>query len=85
MQAFVYKSSRRADTYVFLAERDRFACLPAPVLQGLGTLEFVMELTLDPQRRLARADPAVVRTNLATHGFHLQFPPVPGAGNGVDG
>ena len=80
MQAYVYKSSRRADTYVFLAERDGFARLPAPVLQGLGTLEFVLELALDPERRLARADAAVVRGNLATHGFHLQFPPVPGAG-----
>ena len=31
MQAFVYKSQRRADTYVFLAARDDFALLPEPL------------------------------------------------------
>jgi uncharacterized protein YcgL (UPF0745 family) len=34
-----------------------------------------MELALTEERKLARADAAVVRLNLATHGFHLQFPP----------
>lgn len=85
MQAYVYKSRRRADTYVFLAERDGFARLPAAVLQGLGELEFVLEVALTPGRRLARADASVVRANLAGQGFHVQFPPVPGAGARSDG
>lgn len=75
MQAFVYKSQRKADTYVYLAARDDFARLPEPLRQQLGALAFVLELALTPERRLAQEDPAVVRTNLATRGFHIQFPP----------
>lgn len=79
MQAYVYKSLRKADTYVFLSARDDFARLPDPVRQQLGALQFVLEVELSPERKLARADAAAVRDNLAARGFHLQFPPLPGA------
>jgi uncharacterized protein YcgL (UPF0745 family) len=75
MQAFVYKSQRKADTYVYLAARDDFACLPEPLRAQLGALSFVLEVALTPERKLARQDPAVVRANLAARGFHVQFPP----------
>ncbi|KAF1702767.1 YcgL domain-containing protein [Pseudoxanthomonas suwonensis] len=84
MQAYVYKSRRRADTYVFLAERDGFSRLPATVAQALGQLEFVLEVALTPDRRLARADATVVRANLSAQGFHVQFPPVPGMPGAAD-
>jgi len=74
MQAFVYKSLRKPDTYLYLRERDAFGLLPDPVLAPLGQLAFVMEVALTPERKLARADAAVVRENLASRGFHLQFP-----------
>ncbi len=85
MHAYVYKSRRRADTYVFLAERDGTGRLPVAVVQGLGELEFVLEVALTPGRRLARADADVVRTNLAAQGFHVQFPPLPGTEGARDG
>jgi len=75
MQAFVYKSLKKADTYVYLAGRDDFARIPDPLRSQLGGLEFVLEVALTPERRLAREDAAVVRENLVTRGFHLQFPP----------
>ena len=75
MHAYVYKSLKKADTYVFLAARDDFARLPEPLRTQLGRLEFVLELQLTAERKLAREDPAVVRENLALRGFHLQFPP----------
>ena len=75
MLAFVHKSLRKADTYVFLAGRDDFARLPEPLRTQLGALQFVLEVDLTPQRTLAQADPAVVMENLATRGFHIQFPP----------
>ena len=74
MQAFVYKSLRKPDTYLYLRERDAFALLPDAVRAPLGQLEFVMELVLGPGRKLARADAELVRRNLAAHGFYLQFP-----------
>lgn len=75
MQAFVYKSQRKADTYVYLAARDDFERLPPPVREQLGALQFVLEVALTPERRLARENPEQVRANLAARGFHLQFPP----------
>lgn len=76
MHAYVYKSLRKHDTYVFLAERDGFGRVPAPVLAQLGRLQFVLDVALTPGRRLARADADTVRANLAAHGFHLQMPPL---------
>lgn len=75
MQAYVYKSLRKADTYVYLGARDDFERLPEPLRTQLGRLQFVMEVALTPERKLAREDVAVVRENLAMRGFHLQFPP----------
>ena len=75
MLAYVYKSQTRADTYVFLADRDDFARLPESLRTQLGALTFVMELELTPDRKLARENAAEVMQNLGARGFHLQFPP----------
>jgi uncharacterized protein len=75
VQAYVYKSLRKADTYVYLGTRDDFARLPEPLRTQLGNLQFVLEVALTPERKLARDDVAVVRENLLSRGFHLQFPP----------
>lgn len=75
MQAYVYKSLRKPDTYLYLRTRDGFDALPPPVRAPLGELAFVLEVALTPQRKLARADVAVVMANLQAQGFHLQFPP----------
>jgi len=75
MQAHVYKSLKKADTYVYLAARDDFTRLPEPLRTQLCPLQFVLEVALDPGRKLAREDVEVVRGNLALRGFHLQFPP----------
>lgn len=75
MHAYVYKSQRKADTYVYLARREDFGRLPEPLRTQLGPLSFVLAVELTPERRLAREDAAAVRANLAARGFHLQFPP----------
>jgi len=71
----VYKSLRRADTYVYLAQRDDFEVLPAALRGGLMPLQFVLELDLLNPRRLGREDFAVVCANIQQSGFHLQLPP----------
>jgi len=77
MQAYVYKSERKPDTFVYLARRDDFDAVPEPLRSPLGALVFVLEVALTPERKLAREDAAVVRQNLAARGFHLQLPPPP--------
>ncbi|HEY4582918.1 MAG TPA: YcgL domain-containing protein [Lysobacter sp.] len=79
MHAYVYKSLRKADTYVYLAARDAFDALPETVRAQLGGLDFVLDIELTPERRLARANPAQVREALETRGFFLQMPPPPDA------
>lgn len=75
MQAFVYKSQRKADTYVYLAKRDDFEPLPEALKSMLGGLQFVLELELSPERKLARVDAASVMTHLQSTGFFVQMPP----------
>ena len=75
MQAYVYKSQRKDDTYVYLAARDDFTRLPEPLRTQLGGLQFVLEVALTPERKLAREDVEAVRENLVLRGFHLQLPP----------
>ena len=75
MQAFVYKSQRKEDTFVYLAARDDFERIPESLRTPLGPLVFVLEVALTPERKLARENVETVRQNLASQGFHLQFPP----------
>ena len=77
MQAYVYKSQRKPDTYIYLAKRDDFDALPAELGATLAPYAFGLEVALTPERRLAQADAALVRANLAERGFHLQLPPQP--------
>lgn len=77
MQAYVYKSQRKADTFVYLSKRDDFSLVPEPLRTQLGELSFVLEVALTPDRKLAREDAAVVRENLSARGLHIQFPPQP--------
>src|SRR3546814_9886360 len=69
MHAYVYKSLRKADTYVYLAEREDFERLPEPLRAQLEPLRFVLDVVLTPERRLAREDAATVRENLVVRGF----------------
>jgi len=77
MRCYVYRCARRADTYLYLARRDDFACVPAPLRGTLGEFTFTFDFELTPERKLAREDAAVVHGNLVSRGFHLQFPPDP--------
>ena len=77
MQAYVYKSQRKQDSFVYLAARDDFSVIPEAVKATLAPFQFVLEVALTPDRRLAQADVAQVRLNLAERGFHLQLPPPP--------
>jgi uncharacterized protein len=75
MQCFVYKSMRRAETYVYLRAADAFDALPGAIVEQLGNLAFVIEIDLSPQRKLARENVEEVMNNLVAQGYHLQFPP----------
>ena len=75
MQCFIYASRRKADSYLWLARRDAFDVLPESLVQMLGELRFVMEVPLDPARKLPVEDTAQVLAHLREQGWHLQLPP----------
>jgi uncharacterized protein len=75
MRCHIYKSRSKAGTYVYLSERDGFDCVPALIRESLGTLVFVMDLDLTPERKLARESAQTVMSHLGLTGFHLQLPP----------
>lgn len=75
MLCIVYKSSRRPDTFVYVADPDHLAKLPAALAQGLGPLAEVLRFELTPERKLAREDARLVCANIDHIGYHIQFPP----------
>jgi uncharacterized protein YcgL (UPF0745 family) len=60
--------------YLYLAEKDAFSELPDGLMEHLGEVEFVMDLTLTPERKLARENVTTVMSSLEERGFHLQMP-----------
>jgi uncharacterized protein YcgL (UPF0745 family) len=75
MLCFIYKSLNKNDTYLFLHTKDDFERVPEGLLRMLGRTEFVMELELDDDRKLAQADARQVKNQLQESGFYLQLPP----------
>lgn len=78
-RCFIYKSSRKTDAYLYVVEAGEFGTVPATLREMLGRLEFVMELQLTPERKLARADAAQVIDALSAQGYYLQLPPADAA------
>ena len=75
MHAYVYKSLRKQETYLYLREKDAFGLVPEALRAPLGALAFVLDVALVPGRRLARVEADVVRANLEALGYHVQSPP----------
>ncbi|MEQ1636269.1 MAG: YcgL domain-containing protein [Methylococcales bacterium] len=75
MQCYIYKSLIKDQLYLYLDKKDDFSRLPDGCMTTLGRLEFVMELTLTPERTLAREDAKKVCHQLQTKGFFIQLPP----------
>jgi len=71
----VYRSDKRAETYLYLAHGRRLEDLPSELRQAFGEPVFVMHLNLGADRRLARVDTRRVLQQLETDGFYLQLPP----------
>ncbi len=75
-QCSIYKSSAKADAYLYVEREDDFSRVPTALLSKLGRLEWVMNLQLHPERPLARADAGQVLAQLRVEGYFLQMPPI---------
>jgi uncharacterized protein len=71
----VYRSTRKQEMYLYVDVADALERVPAALLQRFGRPVQAMELTLTPDRKLARVDVAKVLAALAQEGYYLQLPP----------
>lgn len=75
MKCTVFRSSLKDFTYIFLLEGHNFDDLPETLREVFGQPEFVMDLELKPERKLAYSDTRQVMEHLSEEGYHLQMPP----------
>ena len=75
MQCFIYKSLKKDELYLYLPNKDDFSSIPEELLTSFGRLEFVMELEITPERKLAREITQKVLAGLQEKGFFVQMPP----------
>jgi uncharacterized protein YcgL (UPF0745 family) len=75
MHCFVYASLRKPDAYLWLKNRDDFACMPESLALMLGELRFALEVELSGHRKLPYEDAQQVMEHLRDQGWHLQLPP----------
>ncbi len=73
IRCYIYRSGRKADTYLYLIEKDNFSQVPKELLDVFGEAEFSFEFDLTTDRTLAKEDSSVVYDNLKTQGYHLQL------------
>ncbi|MDR9436827.1 MAG: YcgL domain-containing protein, partial [Thiohalophilus sp.] len=75
MNCYVYRSRRKPGLYVYLPGEDDWSTVPENILNLLGETEQFLELSLTPERRLARCTGAEVIAAIEEQGFYLQMPP----------
>jgi len=60
---------------LYLVNRDDFSKVPEELLNNFGKLEFVMEIELTEDKKLAKEEAKKVIERLNTKGFFIQLPP----------
>jgi len=75
MTCNVYRSEKKAETYLYLSHEMAFNDLPQELQDRFGEPFLVMPLELSEGRKLARVDVGRVLESLAECGFYLQLPP----------
>lgn len=73
----IYKSTKKAEMYLYIAKRDDFEPVPEPLRQMFGKPQFVMLFNLAGDKALKRAKNAEVLQAIQSQGFYLQMPPPP--------
>lgn len=71
----VYRSLKRAETYLYVEKNGDFDKVPEQLKTMLGKLTLVMTLDLDKREKLGLGDLAKVKHELVENGFYLQLPP----------
>lgn len=74
MKCNVYRSSKKADTYLYLSEQQAVEELPEGLTKLLGEIVHVLDVDLATRTELANEDIDQVRKSLKLQGYFLQLP-----------
>ena len=75
MKVVVYRSEKRANTYLYVEPSTDLDDLPELLMQNFPEPESFLEFELSADRKLQQADPLKVMESIASQGFYLQLPP----------
>ena len=75
MLCTIYKSSKKAQTYLFVNKRDEFSDVPDALMTVFGKPTLVTVMNLAQKEKLALADITKVKESLLDKGCYLQLPP----------
>ena len=75
MQCFIYKSRKKDYLYLYIDKKDDFSKVPDALVNSFEKIEFVMDLELSPECKLAREDAGKIIESLMEQGFFVQLPP----------
>jgi len=71
----VYKASKRADTYLYVQNKDDFSKVPDALLKAVGKPVFVMLIPIQKRAHIANLPTKEFVEKLESEGFYLQLPP----------
>lgn len=71
----VYKSSKKADTYLYVEKRDDFSEVPEALMKVFGPPKFVTLVPLIKHDKIANIDRSEFIDKVTSEGYYLQLPP----------
>ena len=75
MLCTIYKSTKKAQTYLFVSKRNDFSGVPEALMSVFGKPTLVTVMNLADKTKLAMADINTVKDKLKDQGYYLQLPP----------
>lgn len=75
LECVVHRCSKQNEMYLYVRANLKADELPAGLLARTGQLTPVMNLSLSPERKLARVEVEKVIEKLRGQGYYLQMPP----------
>ena len=75
VEVSVYRSPKKAQTYVYLPSDQDYDSLPEAFIEQFGDGALFLTFELDESKKLARVEAKTVLAALRNQGFFLQLPP----------
>lgn len=72
----VYKSSKKAETYIYVTRQDGMERVPKALLDMFGKPQLTLTFILTATKKLAQVDAEKLISELKEKGFYLQLPPL---------